>query len=60
MALIFNDDRATKAVLSFLCKTKVGQMATIPPWDCEEKGSPEGAWAEVEEEEGGPGPPISE
>ena len=33
MALLFGDERATKAVLSFLRKTKVGQMVTIPPRD---------------------------
>ena len=33
MALLFGDERATRAVLSFLRKTKVGQMVTIPPRD---------------------------
>ena len=31
MALLFGDKRATRAVLSFLWKTKVGKMVTIPP-----------------------------
>ena len=56
MALLFKDERATKAALSFLRKTRVGQMVTIPPRDggVEEAA----AEAEVEGEEGGPGPPI--
>ena len=33
MALLFGGERATKAVLSFLRKTKVGQMVTILPRD---------------------------
>ena len=37
MALLFNDERATKAVLSFLRKAKVGQIVTIPPRDGEEE-----------------------
>ena len=60
MALLFNDERATKAVLSFLRKTRVGQMVTIPP-----RGGGEGEGEdeprdreEVEGEEGGAGPPI--
>ena len=60
MALLFGDDRATKAVLSFLRKTKVGPMATIPPRDeAGEEGGEEGSEeerVEVEGEEGGPGP----
>ena len=31
MALLFDDERATKAALCVLRKTKVGQMVTIPP-----------------------------
>ena len=31
VALLFNDERATKAVLSFLRKTRVGQAITITP-----------------------------
>ena len=74
MALLFGDERATKAVLSFLRKTKVGQMVTIPPRDeageeggegseeerAEEEveGEEERAEEEVEGEEGGPGPPL--
>ena len=54
MALLFDDDRATKAVLSFLRVTKVGQMVTIPPRDREEEREED----EVEGEEGGPGPPT--
>ena len=48
------DDRVTKAVLSFLRVTKVGQMVTIPPRDREEEREED----EVEGEEGGPGPPT--
>ena len=40
MALLFGGERATKAVLSFLRKTKVGQMVTISPRD--EEGEEEG------------------
>ena len=54
VTLLFNDERATKAVLSFLRKTRVGQMITIPPRD----GEGEREEAEVEGEEGGPGPPT--
>ena len=56
--------KATKAVLSFLRKTKVGQMVTIPPrdWGREgEKGGEDGSRVErdeVEGEERGPGPPA--
>ena len=62
MALLFGDERATKAVLSFLRKTKVGQMVTIPARDeaGEEGGEgseEERAEEEVEGEEGGLGPP---
>ena len=63
MALLFKDEKATKAVLSFLCKTRVGQMVTTPPRDGggEEEGQ-EGRYAigtrdKAEAEEGGPGPP---
>ena len=52
---MFNDERATKAVLSFLRKTRVGQMITIPPRG---GGGVEEVEAEVEGEEGGPGPPT--
>ena len=54
MALLFDDDRATKAVLSFLRVTKVGQMVTIPPRGRGEEREED----EVEGEEGGPGPPT--
>ena len=60
MALLFGDERATKAVLSFLRKTRVGQLITIPPRD---GGGEEGAESERDErseaegEEGGPRPP---
>ena len=61
MALLFGDERATRAVLSCLRKTKVGQMVTIPPRDeVGEEGGEEGSgeeWVEVEGEEGGPGSP---
>ena len=53
--LLFKDERATKAVLSFLRKTRVGQMITIPPRG---GGGVEEVEAEVEGEEGGPGPPT--
>ena len=33
MALLFKDERAAKAVLSFLRKTRAGQMVTTPPRD---------------------------
>ena len=54
MALLFKDEKATKAVLSFLRKTRVGQMITIPPRD----GEAEREEVEVEGEEGGPEPPT--
>ena len=62
MALLFRDERATRAVLSFLRKTKVGQIVTIPPRDeaggeGEDEGSEEER-VEAEGEEGGPGPPT--
>ena len=60
VALLFNGERATKVVLSFLCKTKVGQMVTIPPRggeEGEEEDEP-GDREEVEGEDGGPGPPT--
>ena len=52
--MLFDDDRATKAVLSFLRVTKVGQMVTIPPRGREEEREED----EVDGEEGGPGPPT--
>ena len=59
--MLFGDERATKVVPSFLRKTKVGQMATIPPRDGEEEEDGEesepGVREEVEEEEGGRGTP---
>ena len=62
MALLFKDERATKAVLSFLRKARVGQMVTTPPRDGggEEEGQ-EGRYAsgtrdKAEAGEGGPGP----
>ena len=63
VALLFKDERATKAVLSFLRKTRVGQMVTIPPRGRQEEeegeeGSDEEQRVEVEGEEGGPGPPT--
>ena len=60
MALLFNDERAKKAVLSFLRKTEVGQMATISPRRGEEEESSEEAGVEGEGEEGGLGPPIKD
>ena len=38
MAFLFGDKRATKEVLSFLRKTKLGQMVTIPPGTKRKKG----------------------
>ena len=61
MALLFGDERATRAVLSFLRKTKVGQMVPIPPRGDAGDGGGEGSEEEragVEGEEGGPGPPT--
>ena len=55
MALLFGDERATKAVLSFLRKTKVGQMVTIPPRDGgreEEEEGEDGSGVERDEVEG--------
>ena len=62
MAPLSGDERETKAVLSFLRKTTVGQMATIPPRDeaggeGEEEGSEEKR-AEVKGEEDETGPPT--
>ena len=62
MALLFGNERATKVVLSFLRKTNMGQMVTIPPRDeaGEEGGEgseEERAEEEVEGEGGGQGPP---
>ena len=51
MALLFNDERATKAVLSFLRKTKVGQMVTAVPRDGQE--GEEGEEPREREEVGG-------
>ena len=60
--LLFDDERQTKAVLSFLRKTRVGQMVIIPPQDIESREEEEeGAGREEEEaegEEGGQGPPL--
>lgn len=57
--MLFGDERATKAVLSFLRRTKVGQMVTISCDEEEEReeGS-EGKRGEVGGEEWGPGPPT--
>ena len=59
IALLFNDERATKAVLSFLRRTKVRQMVTIGPrgGEDEEEGEEEGPGEreEAEGEERGPG-----
>ena len=60
MALLFGDERATKAVLSPLRKTNVGQMVTIPPRDEAGEEGGEGSReerVEVEGGEGGQGPP---
>ena len=58
MALLFNDERAKKAVLSFLREAKVEQMVTIPPRDRqagEERAEPREREG-VEGEEGSQGP----
>ena len=52
MALLFNDERAIKAVLPFLRKAKVGQMAIIPPRDGEEGEGEVGESGEMEEVKG--------
>ena len=61
MALLFGDERAAKVVLSFLWKTKVGQMVTIPPRDGGRGrgGGGNGSGVERDEVEGeeGQGPP---
>ena len=61
MALLFGDERAIKATLSFLRVTKVGRMVSILSrgGEEEEEGGGESsgeAKVEVEGEEGGPGP----
>ena len=59
MALLFGDERVTKAVLSFLRKTKVGQIVTIPPRDEEErKGGEEGRLQDVMGGSAFPGAPF--
>ena len=35
--MLFDDERATKAALSFLRKTKVGEVITTPPRDGKEE-----------------------
>ena len=58
---LLNDERATKAVLSFLRKMKVGQMVTIPRRGGEKEegggGGEPGVREEVEGEEGDRIPP---
>ena len=65
--MLFNVERATKAVLSFLRKARVGQLITIPPRDGGREEEAENGRdgrngrderAEAEGEEGGPGPPT--
>ena len=61
MALLFGDERATRAVLSFLRKMEMGQMVTIPPRDeAEEEGEEgeEGERGKAEGEEGEAGAPL--
>ena len=55
--MLFNDERVTNAVLSFLRKARVGQMITISPrgGGGEEE---ERAEAEVGGRRGGQGPPL--
>ena len=58
MRLLFNDVRATPAVLSFLRDTKVGKMISLEPQEERgEEGSGEDGEDGEEGEEGGPGPP---
>ena len=57
VALAFNDERATQAILSFLRETKVGRTMSTPPHpQAVEEGEGDGGDEEVAEEEG-PGPP---
>ena len=64
MALLFGDDRATKADLTFLRVTKVGQMVSIQPrgGEEEEEGGEENSGATRVEVKGrggqGPAPDI--
>ena len=63
--LLFEDQRATPAVLHFLRETKVGRVVTLAPPEVEweEELEEVNLWLEEEEgqesenEEGGPGPP---
>ena len=60
VALLFGDERATKAVLPFLRKTRVGQLITIPPREWGEEEEAENGRderVEAEGEDGVPGPP---
>ena len=56
VALAFNDERATQAILSFLRETKVGRTMSTPHPQAVEEGEGDGGDEEVAEEEG-PGPP---
>lgn len=47
VALIFDKERATRAVLSFLRDTKVGQMVTLPPRGEESNGNAGGVGGET-------------
>ena len=51
--MLFQDDRATPAVLTFLRETKVGKMINLTPPEEEEREE-----REEEGEEGGPDPPL--
>ena len=63
--LLFQDERATPAVLAFLRETKVGRIVALAPPEEEESGELEEVvlrpgeeeGQDEEEEEGGPGPP---
>ena len=52
---LFQDDRGTPTVLSFLRETRVGKMVCLAPPVVEDRE--EGEIREEEGEEGGPGPP---
>ena len=53
---MFNDVRATPAVLTFLRDMRVGRMVTLAPPE-EEEGEGENSEDEESGEKGGPGPP---
>lgn len=59
VALLFDDNWATKAVLAFLRNTMAGQMVTMPPQEDAEDGREEAReGGEGEEGEAGEGGPL--